>query len=83
MGGEAAIRHQHASHEGTHLFRLQEHGTNIRTELLAGLTTYMTMVYIVFVNPAILSETGMDKGAVFVAGRKAPVRWGLLLCVLT
>ncbi len=49
------------------MFRLQEHGTNVRTELLAGLTTYMTMVYIVFVNPAILSQTGMDKGAVFVA----------------
>ena len=49
------------------MFRLQEHGTSVRTELLAGLTTYMTMVYIVFVNPAILSETGMDKGAVFVA----------------
>ncbi len=67
LSGEAAIGHQHASHEGAQLFRLQEHGTTVRTELLAGLTTYMTMVYIVFVNPAILSQTGMDKGAVFVA----------------
>jgi AGZA family xanthine/uracil permease-like MFS transporter len=49
------------------MFKLGEHGTTIRTELLAGLTTYMTMVYIAFVNPAILAETGMDKGAVFVA----------------
>ncbi len=49
------------------MFKLHEHGTNVRTELLAGLTTYMTMVYIAFVNPAILAETGMDKGAVFVA----------------
>lgn len=49
------------------MFKLEEHGTSVRTELLAGLTTYMTMVYIAFVNPAILAETGMDKGAVFVA----------------
>jgi AGZA family xanthine/uracil permease-like MFS transporter len=49
------------------VFRLQENGTNVRTEIIAGLTTYMTMVYIVFVNPAILAEAGMDRGAVFVA----------------
>jgi AGZA family xanthine/uracil permease-like MFS transporter len=49
------------------MFKLQEAGTNVRTELLAGLTTYMTMVYIAFVNPAILADAGMDKGAVFVA----------------
>jgi adenine/guanine/hypoxanthine permease len=48
-------------------FQLKEHGTNIRTEVLAGLTTFLTMAYIVFVNPAILSDTGMDHGAVFVA----------------
>ena len=39
----------------------------MRTELLAGLTTFLTMAYILFVNPAILGETGMDKGAIFVA----------------
>jgi len=49
------------------MFELEEHGTTVRTELLAGLTTYVTMVYIAFVNPAILAEAGMDKGAVFVA----------------
>jgi AGZA family xanthine/uracil permease-like MFS transporter len=49
------------------MFELQKNGTTVRTELLAGLTTYMTMVYIAFVNPAILAEAGMDKGAVFVA----------------
>lgn len=49
------------------MFKLEDHGTSVRTELLAGLTTYMTMVYIAFVNPAILAEAGMDKGAVFVA----------------
>ena len=49
------------------LFKLNEHNTNVRTEMLAGLTTFLTMAYILFVNPAILGETGMDKGAVFVA----------------
>jgi adenine/guanine/hypoxanthine permease len=48
-------------------FKLKENGTNVRTEFIAGLTTFLTMVYIVFVNPAILGNTGMDKGAVFVA----------------
>jgi adenine/guanine/hypoxanthine permease len=48
-------------------FGLPEHGTEIRTEFLAALTTFLTMVYIVFVNPQILANAGMDKGAVFVA----------------
>lgn len=49
------------------IFRLQEHQTTVRTELLAGLTTFLTMAYIIFVNPAILGDAGMPKGAVFVA----------------
>ncbi|WP_277372858.1 NCS2 family permease [Pseudomonas sp. AA-38] len=49
------------------LFQLQAHNTNVRTEVLAGVTTFLTMAYILFVNPSILGETGMDKGAVFVA----------------
>ncbi|MDD1792661.1 NCS2 family permease [Enterovibrio makurazakiensis] len=49
------------------LFKLKEQGTDIRTEVIAGVTTFLTMAYIIFVNPAILSETGMDRGAVFVA----------------
>lgn len=49
------------------LFKLSENQTDIRTEVLAGVTTFLTMAYIIFVNPAILSETGMDRGAVFVA----------------
>ena len=49
------------------LFRLREAGTTVRTELLGGLTTFMTMSYIVFVNPAVLSQTGMDFGAVMTA----------------
>jgi len=44
-------------------FKLAERGTNIRTELLAGVTTYLTMAYIIFANPDILSKAGMDKGA--------------------
>ena len=48
-------------------FGLTENGTNVRTEFIAGLTTFLTMVYIVFVNPQILGNAGMDKGAVFVA----------------
>ncbi|HEY1541365.1 MAG TPA: NCS2 family permease [Xanthobacteraceae bacterium] len=48
-------------------FSLKAHGTSARTEVVAGVTTFLTMVYIVFVNPAILGKTGMDTGAVFVA----------------
>ncbi len=48
-------------------FGLSRQGTNLRTEAIAGVTTFLTMVYIVFVNPAILAGAGMDKGAVFVA----------------
>jgi AGZA family xanthine/uracil permease-like MFS transporter len=49
------------------LFGLSKSGSNVRTEFVAGLTTFLTMVYIVFVNPQILGNAGMDKGAVFVA----------------
>lgn len=49
------------------LFKLSEHGTSVRTEVVAGLTTFLTMSYIIFVNPDILSTTGMDRDAVFVA----------------
>ncbi|MFX5785454.1 solute carrier family 23 protein, partial [Acinetobacter baumannii] len=48
-------------------FGLTQNGTNVRTEFVAGFTTFLTMVYIVFVNPTILANAGMDKGAVFVA----------------
>src|SRR5690625_1093148 len=49
------------------MFKLRENGTNVRTEVVAGITTFLAMAYIVFVNPDILSATGMDFGAVFVA----------------
>src|SRR5215211_4421574 len=48
-------------------FHLTENGADVRTEVVAGLTTFLTMVYIVVVNPQILGNAGMDKGAVFVA----------------
>ena len=48
-------------------FKLKENNTDARTEVLAGITTFMTMAYILIVNPLILSETGMDKGGVFTA----------------
>jgi len=49
------------------LFKLREHQTDVRTEVLAGLTTFLTMAYIIFVNPSILGDAGMPKDAVFVA----------------
>ncbi|GHD53453.1 putative MFS transporter, AGZA family, xanthine/uracil permease [Marinobacter persicus] len=49
------------------LFQLQAHGTTVRKEVVAGITTFLTMAYIIVVNPSILSATGMDFGAVFVA----------------
>ena len=49
------------------LFKLKEHGTDVRTEVIAGVTTFMTMAYILFVNPDILSATGMPFGAVMTA----------------
>ena len=49
------------------MFDLREQGTSVRTELLAGLTTYLTMAYIVVVNPSILAQAGIDHGAAFAA----------------
>jgi AGZA family xanthine/uracil permease-like MFS transporter len=49
------------------LFRLKDNATDVRTEVLGGATTFMTMAYIIFVNPALLSQTGMDFGAVLAA----------------
>ena len=48
-------------------FGLRAKGTSVRVELLAGLTTFLTMAYIIFVNPSILGDAGMPKDAVFVA----------------
>jgi adenine/guanine/hypoxanthine permease len=48
-------------------FKIKEHNSSIRTEILGGVTTFLTMAYILAVNPQVLSETGMDKNAVFTA----------------
>ena len=48
-------------------FELRARGTNLRTEVVAGITTFLTMAYIIFVNPAILSDAGMDKSALIIA----------------
>ncbi len=49
------------------LFQLSRFHTNWRTEVVAGMTTFLTMAYVIFVNPSMLAEAGMDHGAVFVA----------------
>ena len=63
-------------------FKLRQHGTDVRTEVLAGLTTFLTMSYIVFVNPDILATTGMDAGAVFVATCLAAAFGSLIMALL-
>ena len=49
------------------VFHLSENHTDVRTEIVAGITTFMTMAYILAVNPSILGAAGMDSGAVFTA----------------
>ena len=61
------------------VFHLKENGTTVQTELLAGLTTFMTMAYILAVNPLILSAAGMDAGAVFTATALASGIAGFLM----
>ncbi len=61
------------------LFHLKEKHTDVRTEILAGITTFMTMAYILAVNPNILGETGMDTGAVFTATALASMIATLLM----
>lgn len=63
-------------------FKLSENGTTVRTELLGGATTFMTMSYIIFVQPAILGMTGMDRGAVMVATCLASALATLLMGLL-
>ena len=63
------------------LFKLKENGTTVRTEIVAGLTTFMTMAYILAVNPNILSATGMDSGAVFTATALAAFLGTLLMAI--
>ncbi|MBU3811018.1 MAG: NCS2 family permease [Candidatus Niameybacter stercoravium] len=60
-------------------FKLKENGTTVKTEIFAGITTYLTMAYILFVNPMILSQTGMDSKAVFMATILAAVIGTLIM----
>ncbi len=60
-------------------FSLTDNGTTVRTEVIAGATTFLTMAYIVFVNPMILADAGMDRGAVFVATCLAAATGTLLM----
>ena len=55
------------------IFGLSKNGTTVRTELVAGLTTFMTMAYILAVNPNILAAAGIPKGGVFMGDRKSVV----------
>ena len=64
------------------LFRLDENRTTVRIEIVAGATTYLTMAYIVFVNPLILANAGMDRGAGFVATCLASAFATLLMALL-
>ena len=64
------------------IFKLKQNKTTVATELLAGLTTFMAMSYIIFINPAILSETGMDYNSVYVATILASMLGTFLLGVI-
>ncbi len=61
------------------LFHLKEHNTDVKTEVIAGITTFMTMAYILAVNPSILAGAGMDSGAVFTATAISAVIGTLLM----
>ena len=63
------------------VFRLKENGTNARTEIIAGITTFMTMAYILAVNPSVLADAGMDQGAVFTATALAALIGTLLMAL--
>lgn len=64
------------------LFKLQENKTNVRTEIMAGIITFLTMSYILAVNPQILGETGMDKGALFTTTALAAIAGTLFMALI-
>ena len=64
-------------------FKLKEHNTNIQTEVIAGITTFVTIAYILVVNPSILSAGGMDSGAVFTATAVTSALGTLLMALST
>jgi len=64
-------------------FKLKENGTDVKTEVLAGITTFMTMAYIIFVNPAILSDAGMPFNGVFIATIAGAILGTVMMALLT
>ncbi|MEG2144352.1 MAG: NCS2 family permease, partial [Oscillospiraceae bacterium] len=60
------------------LFKLKEHGTDVKTEVVGGITTFFAMAYIIFVNPNLLSSTGMDFNSVMIATCLAAAAGSLL-----
>ena len=65
------------------LFKLKEHKTNVRTEVIAGIITFLTMSYILIVNPNILGATGMDRAALFTATALASFLGTFLMAVMS
>ncbi|MDO4799709.1 MAG: NCS2 family permease, partial [Bacillota bacterium] len=63
-------------------FKLKDHNSNVRTEVIAGLTTFMTMAYILIVNPLTLKEAGMDPARVFTATALSAVIGTLVMALL-
>ncbi|MDE7008783.1 MAG: NCS2 family permease, partial [Lachnospiraceae bacterium] len=63
-------------------FKLKENNTNIKTEVVAGVTTFMTMAYILEVNPSILSASGMDSNAILMATALASFIGTLAMAIL-
>ena len=64
------------------IFKLKEHNTNVRTEIMAGIITFLTMSYILIVNPNILSAAGMDRSALFTATAVASFVGTLLMALV-
>ncbi|MBF8438126.1 NCS2 family permease [Halanaerobiaceae bacterium Z-7014] len=65
------------------VFKLRENNTNVKTEVIAGITTFMTMAYIIFVNPSILSDAGMPFEGVFIATIAGIILGTLAMAILT
>tara|TARA_B110000037_G_scaffold21807_1_gene24266 strand:+ start:5591 stop:5812 length:222 start_codon:yes stop_codon:yes gene_type:complete len=63
-------------------FKITENKFNLKTEIIAGVTTFMTMVYILAVNPSILGEAGMGKDVVFIAIALSPVVITLVMALV-
>ena len=81
MRGNIRDRQQEENNMLEKVFKLKENHTDVKTEILAGITTFLTMSYILAVNPSILGVTGMDKGAVFTATATASLIATLIMAV--